>query len=146
MVTTRANKSREEQIHGKVHVTNSKRHATKQHKTANPKQPRTDTLDDQAKSEATAKMYQLLSRLSSNSSTICPSQIARGLNQDCPARYPDWRGMMNFTRELVWAEVRKGRVEVTQGGEVRKWQDRNTLKGPIRVRRGEKWGDETSVS
>jgi hypothetical protein len=54
--------------------------------------------------------------------------------------------MMNFTRELVWAEVRKGRVEVTQGGEVRKWQDRNTLKGPIRVRRGEKWGDETSVS
>lgn len=88
------------------------------------------------------KMYELLSRLTSSSSTICPSQIARGLNKDYPARYPDWRAMMDPVRDIVWAEVKKGRVEVTQGGEVRKLEEREGLKGPIRVRRGEKWNSE----
>jgi hypothetical protein len=93
----------------------------------------------QAKSDTLKKMSDLLTRLSSDSSTICPSQIARGLNKDNPARYPDWRAIMEFTRTVVWEEVRKGTVQVTQGGEVRDFEDRNSLKGPIRVRRGPGW-------
>jgi len=89
--------------------------------------------------EVKQKMNELLSRLTSSSSTICPSQIARGLNKDHPARYPDWRAMMDPVRDIVWGEVRKGTVEVTQGGEVRTLEEREGLKGPIRVRRGEKW-------
>jgi hypothetical protein len=89
--------------------------------------------------EVKQKMNELLSKLTSSSSTICPSQIARGLNKDCPSRYPDWRAMMDPVRDIVWEEVMKGRVEVTQGGEVRTLQEREGLKGPIRVRRGEKW-------
>jgi hypothetical protein len=47
--------------------------------------------------------------------------------------------MMDEVREVVWDEVREGRVEVTQGGDKRDWEMREELKGPIRVRRGEKW-------
>jgi len=89
--------------------------------------------------EVKQKMNELLSKLTSSSSTICPSQIARGLNKDYPAKYPDWRAMMDPVRDIVWEEVRKGTVEVTQGGEVRSLEEREGLKGPIRVRRGEKW-------
>jgi len=100
----------------------------------------TSILDDHKLiTEVKQKMNELLSKLTSSSSTICPSQIARGLNQDHPARYPDWRAMMDPVRNIVWEEVRKGTVEVTQGGEVRTLEERDGLKGPIRVRRGEKW-------
>jgi hypothetical protein len=89
--------------------------------------------------EVKQKMNELLSKLTSSSSTICPSQIARGLNKDYPARYPDWRAMMDPVRNIVWEEVRQGTVEVTQGGEARSLEEREGLKGPIRVRRGAKW-------
>jgi hypothetical protein len=89
--------------------------------------------------EVKQKMNELLSKLTSSSSTICPSQIARGLNKDHPARFPDWRAMMDPVRDIVWEEVSKGRVEVTQGGEARSLEEREGLKGPIRVRRGKKW-------
>ena len=89
--------------------------------------------------EVKQKMNELLSKLTSSSSTICPSQIARGLNKEYPARYPDWRAMMDPVRDIVWEEVMKGTVEVTQGGEVRMLEEREGLKGPIRVRRGENW-------
>jgi hypothetical protein len=106
----------------------------------NPAAARGNQLDDpKSKADALDKMNHLLSRLSSSSSTICPSQIARGLNKDDSARYPDWRAMMNFTRGVVWEQVRDGRVQVTQGGEVREYEQRDLLTGPIRVRRGPEW-------
>lgn len=39
-------------------------------------------------------------------------------------------------RDMVWAEAETGRVEITQGGVVRSVEERDRLKGPIRVRRG----------
>lgn len=75
------------------------------------------------------------------SSTICPSQIPRLLNKEDSKTYPDWRGMMDEVRGVVWEEVRKGRVEVTQGGGVRTYDERGEIKGPIRVRRGADWVD-----
>lgn len=96
-------------------------------------------LDAKAKSDTLDKMNHLLSKLTSSLSTICPSQVARGLNKDSPARYPDWRAMMEFTRSVVWEQVRTGRVQVTQGGEVRGYGQRDSLTGPIRIRRGPEW-------
>lgn len=46
---------------------------------------------------------------------------------------------METTREIVWQQVKEGQVEVTQGGEVRDYESRHDLKGPIRLRRGAKW-------
>lgn len=46
---------------------------------------------------------------------------------------------MQPVRDVVWREVLEGRVEVTQGGEVREYECRNEIRGPIRVRRGKKW-------
>jgi hypothetical protein len=46
---------------------------------------------------------------------------------------------MSFTRDVVWEQVQSGRVEVTQGGDVRLFEEREGLKGPIRVRRGQNW-------
>ncbi|WVW80372.1 hypothetical protein I302_102353 [Kwoniella bestiolae CBS 10118] len=86
-------------------------------------------------------LYHLLSRLKSSESTICPSQIPRALHDSDPAAYPDWRGLMDPVREVVWDEVREGRVEVTQKGEVRRWEDRGEIRGPIRVRRGGEWDE-----
>lgn len=136
MVTTRSNKRGE-------HASEPSRPIIPIRKTtkptdANPKSP-LNKYDKQAKSDTIKKMNQLLTNLHSASSTICPSQVARGLNKDHPARYPDWRGMMDFTRDIVWEHVKEGRVEVTQGGEVRTYEEREGLKGPIRVRRGEGW-------
>ncbi len=48
---------------------------------------------------------------------------------------------MDEVRDIVWKEVQEGRVEVTQGGEVRKYEEREEIKGPIRVRREPKWTD-----
>lgn len=47
--------------------------------------------------------------------------------------------MMEPTREIVWQKVKEGQVEVTQGGDVREYESRHELKGPIRVRRGPHW-------
>ena len=46
---------------------------------------------------------------------------------------------MDPVRAVVWDDVKRGVVEVTQKGEVRPWEMRNDLKGPIRVKRGLKW-------
>jgi len=83
-------------------------------------------------------LYALLSRTKENS-TICPSQIPRQLAKE--GRVGEWRSLMPSVREAVWAEAKKGIVEVTQGGEVRKWEEREELVGPIRVRRGPKWSE-----
>lgn len=84
-------------------------------------------------------MDRLLSKLSSSSATICPSQIPRALHKETPSTYRDWRGLMEPTREIVWEQVRSGRVQVTQAGEVREYEDRGSIKGPIRLRRGPEW-------
>ncbi|KAK8865687.1 hypothetical protein IAR55_000832 [Kwoniella newhampshirensis] len=87
-----------------------------------------------------AKLHHLLSRTSAGS-TICPSQIPRALHDSSPTTYRDWRSMMDEVREVVWEEVRDGRAVVTQRGEVREWEGRGEIRGPIRVRKGEKWDD-----
>lgn len=43
---------------------------------------------------------------------------------------------MDPVREVVWEQVSLGRVEVTQRGEVRDLEEREGIRGPIRVRRG----------
>ena len=48
---------------------------------------------------------------------------------------------MGTVREVVWGEVRRARVEVTQGGEVRGYEEREGVSGPIRLRRGLEWVD-----
>jgi hypothetical protein len=92
------------------------------------------------KTEILNTLYTLVSKTSPNS-TICPSQIPRSLHASDPKVYKDWRSMMEPVRNIVWEEVKKGFVQVTQGGVVRVWEEREGLKGPIRVRRGEKWDD-----
>jgi hypothetical protein len=52
-----------------------------------------------------------------------------------------WRALMEPVRDVVWACVREGWVEVCQGGEARGWEGREGVRGPIRVRKGEKWGE-----
>lgn len=98
-------------------------------------------LDSSQKRAVLDKLYELVGKTKQNS-TICPSQVPRALNQADSKAYPDWRAMMDPVREIVWEEARKGRVQVTQRGEARKYEDRNGLKGPIRVRRGPGWKDE----
>jgi len=100
--------------------------------------PSTNEFDRE--SQIRAALHILLNR-TKPSSTICPSQIPRQLHKEDSARYPDWRGMMDEVRDIVWKEVQEGRVEVTQGGEVRKYEEREEIKGPIRVRREPKWTD-----
>lgn len=51
---------------------------------------------------------------------------------------------MDPVRAVVWDDVECGYVQVTQKGEVRAWEMRNDLKGPIRVRRGPKWDERDS--
>ena len=48
---------------------------------------------------------------------------------------------MDEVREEVWRAVERGEVEVTQRGSVRTLEEREGIKGPIRVRRGPKWKD-----
>lgn len=43
---------------------------------------------------------------------------------------------MEPIRDVVWDEVAVGRVEVMQRGVARSLEERDGLKGPIRVRRG----------
>ncbi|MEM0967549.1 MAG: DUF3253 domain-containing protein [Verrucomicrobiota bacterium] len=59
--------------------------------------------------------------------TICPSEVARRL-------YPqeEWRSKMTRVREVAFAMVESGRIEITQGGKV---VDARNTKGAIRLRR-----------
>ncbi|WVR05646.1 hypothetical protein IAU60_002668 [Kwoniella sp. DSM 27419] len=100
----------------------------------------TKSLSAAEQDQVLSTMYHLLSR-TSEGSTICPSQIPRALHAADPSAWPDWRGLMDPVREVVWDQVRLGRVEVTQKGERRDWADRGEIKGPIRVKRGEKWDE-----
>ncbi|OCF33211.1 hypothetical protein I316_04952 [Kwoniella heveanensis BCC8398] len=95
-------------------------------------------------------LHTLLSHLRHSDSTICPSQIPRSMHADEPGRYPDWRGMMDDVRSVVWEEVRRGRCVVTQGGEERGYEESKGggggkpgggIRGPIRVKKGPKWNE-----
>lgn len=118
------------------------------------KTPKRAPSTTQTKTKVTAKsstaqtdlirstLYTFLTNLRENS-TICPSLVARKMHETQPALYPDWRSLMEPVRVVVWNEVEQGRAEVTQGGVVRGLEEREGLKGPIRVRRGkESWRDE----
>lgn len=61
------------------------------------------------------------------SSSICPSEVARELGGD------DWRDLMQPVRDAAQELVRAGTVIITQGSET---VDLETVKGPIRIRRG----------
>ncbi|WWC60524.1 uncharacterized protein I303_103098 [Kwoniella dejecticola CBS 10117] len=105
--------------------------------------------EDPAQAQVHAQAYlstlhHLLSR-TSEGSTICPSQIPRALNKENPERYPDWRALMDPVREVVWDQVRRGIVEVTQKGEVREYKSRGEIRGPIRVRKGPKWDERDTL-
>lgn len=58
--------------------------------------------------------------------TICPSDAARALDPE------DWRAHMDAVRAVAFALADRGRLEVTQRGEV---VDGRTARGPIRLRR-----------
>ena len=60
------------------------------------------------------------------SSSICPSEVARGVGGE------DWAELMEPTRMAARRLVAAGEVEITQGGRV---VDPSTAKGPIRIRR-----------
>ncbi|ORX35426.1 hypothetical protein BD324DRAFT_652555 [Kockovaella imperatae] len=85
-------------------------------------------------------MHALLSPRAKDS-TVCPSEIARKLHNDDVSRYPDWRVLMDSVRDEVWKAVEIDQVQVTQGGKVRDLEDKDNLKGPIRVRKGPEWQD-----
>lgn len=102
--------------------------------------PRETSTDPQKQRIIRDKLYHLISR-TKDTSTICPSQVARAIHEDHRVTFPDWRGEMDPVRAVVWEEVKKGHVQVTQGGQVRTYNERNDLKGPIRVRRGPNWDE-----
>jgi len=91
--------------------------------------------------EAILTALHILLSDSETNSTICPSEVPRRLHKEDSKAYPDWRGMMVEVRDIVWREVEAGRVEVTQGGESRRLEERESIRGPIRVRRGPNWTD-----
>jgi hypothetical protein len=57
--------------------------------------------------------------------TICPSEVARAMDED-------WRPLMPAVREAAAGLVASGDIEVTQGGEVVALE---SARGPIRLRR-----------
>jgi hypothetical protein len=57
--------------------------------------------------------------------TICPSEAARSVDPD------DWRPLMEPARQAARRLVARGRVVITQGGQV---VDPSTARGPIRIR------------
>ena len=93
---------------------------------------------DRLEHDIRSNLYRLISRTQA-SSTICPSQVARAMHADDPKVYPDWRALMDPVRDLVWGDVKVGKVQVTQKGEVREYAGRGDIRGPIRVKRGPKW-------
>jgi hypothetical protein len=65
-------------------------------------------------------------------STICPSDAARAVGTS-----EGWRDLMQAARDAASRLVEAGAVEITQGGEV---VDLATARGPIRIRRGQRFG------
>ncbi|HWJ10675.1 MAG TPA: DUF3253 domain-containing protein [Nocardioides sp.] len=66
--------------------------------------------------------------------TICPSDAARvaaGDGADEGASEEEWRALMDPVRRAAQDLVRRGLVEITQGGEV---VELATARGPIRIR------------
>lgn len=64
-------------------------------------------------------------------SSICPSEVARDVGDE-----DTWRDLMDPVRAAAKALVERGVVRITQGdNEV----DLDTVKGPIRIRRGPQW-------
>lgn len=59
-------------------------------------------------------------------STICPSEAARAVDDD------GWQSLMEPARRAARRLVAAGEVEITQGGRV---VDPSTARGPIRIRR-----------
>ena len=64
------------------------------------------------------------------SSSICPSEAARELGGD------NWRDLMQPVRDAAQDLVHSGTVIITQGSDT---VDLETVKGPIRIRRGPNW-------
>ncbi|MEO1369350.1 MAG: DUF2256 and DUF3253 domain-containing protein [Acidobacteriota bacterium] len=62
--------------------------------------------------------------------TICPSEAARRLDAE------SWRSYMEATRAAARRLVARGEVEITQRGRV---VDPSTARGPIRIRRRERF-------
>ena len=65
--------------------------------------------------------------LTARSGSICPSEAARA------AGGPNWRELMEPTRQAARALARAGEVEITQRGEV--LDPDGTWRGPVRIRR-----------
>lgn len=63
--------------------------------------------------------------------TACPSEIARRLDAD------SWRDLMEPVRRVAATLVERGVVRVVQRGEP---VDVRTARGPVRLRRGPRWG------
>lgn len=98
----------------------------------------TSISQDSRRDTIRSTMFELISH-TQVSSTICPSQVPRTLHDRSPRTYPDWRAMMDEVRDEVWEQVRAGTVQVTQRGDVRDYEGRFDIKGPIRVKRGPNW-------
>nr|WP_230471888.1 DUF3253 domain-containing protein [Corynebacterium fournieri] len=64
------------------------------------------------------------------SSSICPSEVACDLGGD------DWRKLIQPVRDATQDLAHSGTVIVTQGSDT---VDLETVKGPIRIRRGPNW-------
>ena len=75
--------------------------------------------------ELEATIEALLDRCS-RKATICPSEAARAVRPD------DWRPLMERTRRAARRLAARGRVEITQRGQV---VDPSDARGPIRLRR-----------
>lgn len=98
----------------------------------------TSASQDSRRDTIRSIMFELISH-TQVSSTICPSQVPRTLHDRSPRAYPDWRAMMDEVRDEVWEQVKAGTVLVTQRGDMRDYEERFNIKGPIRVKRGPNW-------
>jgi hypothetical protein len=77
-------------------------------------------------------LLELLSRRA-ESSSICPSDVARTLAEDEAA----WRALMPSVRRVAASLAREGCIAITQGDVT---LDPSSIdQGPIRLRRGEKF-------
>ncbi|WP_036271680.1 DUF3253 domain-containing protein [Methyloversatilis discipulorum] len=85
---------------------------------------RSGAADDALSDERIAETLLVLVAGRAPGRSICPSEVARALT-------PDWRPLMPRVRDVARRLARKGRVVVTQGGDVR--DPRADWRGPIRI-------------
>ena len=80
-------------------------------------------------SVSTADVREAIFRMTSSrpGKTVCPSEVARALY----STEAEWRGAMQYIRDVAAAMVDEGIIEVTQRGEV---VDPRSARGPIRLR------------